>query len=609
MIKELTQFIDTVPNIIKERALEPKAGLHILIKFDEEGKASILGSERYLGKKHGETSQFLKDCSKRQEAAWMIDTNKCFDLPAKGIHSASPFCVAFKRESWIGGEKYPKDNTKPNIIERLEGYFAKTFDEKYKLGDVDKQKAIQFKNFLRSRIDALLNKLPEYEELDFSDYLVFYKDEPIEKYIEFNGLYKADGLFNTSEFNIEFDGQILGTSNFYNGFNSKKPFLTHQTATFDITGRISAKEAKALTEFQLYANKRLLPNPLPVFIDAPELTQGAINIFHRDENIKPSHREIISELWKRKEDLGNYYLIYFTVGAIKDFDFVSKFNYHLNKEKDSDGNHKPWKIENVTEIKDKEKSVQSTIELHSVFDFERVVIRQLFNNSLVKIDEKKNEVSMRYFDDIDAKYYRPALYTLILKYRKPIYDFIYKSMSNGIGVVQFEDICMTGIMDDLKENKDYSIKAKLNLYFSLYQYFDTNKSTQIMPSKIKDLKHQLAKTLDDADAHIQTDEQYAFGAGQLICYLLSKSEAGERTHAVLEPFLQKTNHSHFNEAIANTLMRYKHAIGFDQKRFNKLSSEILGYIPETGLQILRPLLLAGYFCPNIFYTKKTESQN
>ena len=103
MIKELVQFVEGIPDTVKARAIEPKAGLHILIGFNEAGEGKVLESERYKGKKHGETSRFLKECAMRQEAAWMIDTNKCFDLPIKGIHSASPYCIAFKRESWIGG--------------------------------------------------------------------------------------------------------------------------------------------------------------------------------------------------------------------------------------------------------------------------------------------------------------------------------------------------------------------------------------------------------------------------------------------------------------------------------------------------------------------------
>jgi CRISPR-associated protein Csh1 len=604
MIKELTQFVKDVPHLVRERAVEPKAGLHILIRFDGDGQGSVVNSERYLGKKHGETSLFLKECATKQVVGWMIDTNKCFDLPAKGIHSASPYCYAFKRESWIGGEKYPMDTKKADILGRSEAYFEKCFDKKYGLDEIQRQKALQFRNYLKAEMPRLLEISEGYAALDSSDYIIIYLDELLEKYLAFSNLYVSEGLFNTAEYNVELDGEVHGTSNFHNGFNSKKPFLTHQTASFDITSRISATEAKALSDFTSMAGKRLFPNPIPMFIDHPELTEEAIKIYHKNEDMKITHREIISELWKQKKDLGNYYLLYYSAGAIQDFDFVAKFQYLLSGE--NDGEHKDWTIENVTEIREKDKTHKKPIPLISVFDFERMVISQLFNNALVKVDEKKGEISMRYFDDMDPKYYRPALYTLLLKYRKPIYDFIYKSMRSSIGRQQFDDICLTGILDDLKEDKDYTIKSKLNIYFSLHQYFDKTKNPMIMPSKLEEHKALMAKVVDDPSVHFTSDDAYAFGAGQLIYYLLSQSEAGERTHAVLEPFLQKTNHSHFNDAIAAILLKYKHAIGFDFKRFNQLAAEVLGYTPEKGLQELRPILLAGYFCPNVLYTKKTD---
>lgn len=592
--------------MVRELAVEPKSGLHILVRFDEEGNGVVANSEHYLGKKHGQASHFLKQCAAKQVAGWMIDTNKCFDLPAKGIHSASPYCFAFKRESWIGGDKYPTEPKKADILGRSDAYFAKCFDEKFGLEETQKQKALQFRNFLKAEMAHILESSEDYAGLDGGDYIIFYNDEPLGRHEAFGNLYASEGLFNTADYNIEWDGEVYGTSNFHNGFNSKKPFLTHQTASFDITSRISASEAKALSDFTTMAGKRLFPNPIPIFIDQPELTEEAIRIYHKEEDKKIAHREIIYELWKRKKDLGNYYLLYYSAGAIQDFDFVAKFHYLLLDGRDSGENG--WTIENVTEIQEKDKTIQKAISLLSVFDFEKVVIRQLFNNALVKVDEKKEEISIRYFDDIDPKYYRPALYTLLLKYRKPVYDFIYKSMRSSIGRYQFEDICLTGILDDLKEGKEYTIKSKLNIYFSLYQYFSINKNSPIMPSKIEDHKALMAKVVSEEATHFDSDEGYAFGAGQLIYFLLSKSEAGERTHAVLEPFLQKTNHMHFNEAIAATLLKYKHAIGFDFKRFNKLASEVLDYIPQKGLPELRPFLLAGYFCPNIlFQSKKTDS--
>ena len=609
MIKEITQFVKEIPPLVKERAMEPKAGLHILIRFDEEGNVSVVDSERYLGKKHGAVSEFLIECALRQEAGWMIDTNKCFDLPMKGIHSTSPYCVAFKRESWVGGDKYPEDRTKPNILERLESYFTKVFEDKYELDEATKQRSIQFKDFLKNKMSTLLESIPEYTELDWSNYIIIYMDQPLQKYLDFQEIYLAGGLFNTADYNIEVDGQIFGTSNFYNGFNSKKPFLTHQTASFDITSRINATDAKALAEFQIYAGKKLFPNPIPMFIEKSELTEKAILIFHRSEGEIISHRDIITELWKQKEGLGNYYLLYFANGAIQDFDYVAKFQYLISEQIDEEDEPRRWVIENVTGIKEKDKSFKSPISLTSVFDFEREVIGRLFDYKLVSYDEKKG-TSFKYFEDIESKWYRPAMFSLLLKYRKPVYDFIYKSMRSGIGLQQFEDICMSSIMDDIRNhesNKEYVIKSKLNIFFSLYSYFNKSNNPQIMPSKIEENKAEIARVVGETDSHFTTDEAYAFGTGQLVYFLLSRSEAGDRTHAVLEPFLQKTNHAHLNEMIANTLLKYKHAISFDYQRFNRLAGEVLAYEPTTSLQQLRPFLLAGYFCPNIFFTKKSES--
>jgi CRISPR-associated protein Csh1 len=623
MIKELVQFVNEIPEYVVDMALEPKKGFHTLICFDDAGLGKVMNVEYFQGEKHGQISNFLKQCASKQEAAWMIDTNKCFDLPTKGIHTASPFSIGFKAVmskadknnkvkskelSKLTPTKQYKISIAESVVNRLDAYFEKSLDPKFGLNEINRQKITQFKYYLK----RYLTQLFEDTDLDWDEYFLVYLEEPLEEYKLFQKFYLTEGIFNTSDYNIEIDSEIFGTSNFYNGFNSKKPFLMHHTAPFDITSRISASNAKALSDFKTYANKKLFPNPIPIFIDKPEMTKDAIKVYHRNADKKSSHREIISELWKREEDLGNYYLLYFSGGAIQDFDYVSKFKYLLSNEKDNDGMQLKWSIMNVTELKNKEKNLLSSIKLKTVFDFERIVIRELFNNSLVKVDEKKGTVSMRYLDDIDAKWYRPAMFSLILKYRKSVYDFIYKSIRSSIGRSQFEDICLTSIMDDIRshDNKnEYTIKLKLNIYFSLHADFDRNNNQKIMPSKIEEYKAEIAKVAVEEDAHFITDEAYAFGAGQLIYFLLSKSEASDRTHALLEPFLQKTNHAHFNEAISNTLLKYKHAIGFDFKRFNQLAGEVLAYEPDGGLQILRPYLLAGYFCPNILYTKKIELQS
>jgi len=615
MIKELVQFVKDVPESVKKRAMEPKAGLHILIGFDEEGNGKVVESERF--ERSGEISPFISNCLDRLKYAWMIneDTNKCLSK-TKDIHSVSPFCFGFKRESWKGGDYFAlnkQGKSKPGFNERIEDYFLKCIEPPYNDDETVKQMGLQFKVFLKENLERLLDQF-DLSDLLQKEYIIIYREVDFKEYQQFYASYLAEKLFNTSEYNIEVAGEILGTSNFYNGFNSKKPFLTHQTASFDITSRISAEEAKALSEFQVHASKKLFPNPTPIFIDKPELTKDAIKLFHRAEDQKTSHREIISELWNREKDLGNYYLLYFVGGAIQDFDYVSKFKYLLSDNKNANGEPLFWQIENITEIKNKEKILQPSIQLKSVFDFERIVIRQLFNNALVKIDDKKGTISMRYLDDMDAKWYRPAMFSLLLKYRKPVYDFIYKSMRSGIRGQQFYDICMSGIMDDIRNHdskREYAIKSKLNIYISLNQHFDEN--TKIMPSKIRDLKNQLIDVLQADDKNydsVADAELFAFGAGQLIYYLLYQSESSDKSHALIEPFLQKTTVDPFKKAIEITFAKYKHKLGRGAKRVNKLLAETLGFpLIDGQLRDLKTIMLTGYFSPNIFLqsSKKTDS--
>src|SRR5690606_26662721 len=97
-----------------------------------------------------------------------------------------------------------------------------------------------------------------------------------------------------------------------------------------------------------------------------------------------------------------------------------------------------------------------------------------------------------------------------------------------------------------------------------------------------------------------------FGAGQVIYYLFTKSQTAEKTHALLEPFLQKTNYQQFNDALVNLIARYKHALGFGFKRFEKLTAEVLSYQTTIPFKSLSAFMLAGYFSPNVIYKKKEE---
>lgn len=153
----------------------------------------------------------------------------------------------------------------------------------------------------------------------------------------------------------------------------------------------------------------ILPRPLPIFVDRDELKKEAVALFKKGavEGERIGYKEVIETLHeKHNDDVGNYYLLFYLAGEIKDFDFVSKFDYYLNDE----GGH-PWKVNDCFSI-----NYQPTVK--NVFDFQYSILVPILNNSLV-VKTKAGGFQYKFFDDIDAKYCKSDnTYLLTMKYRK-----------------------------------------------------------------------------------------------------------------------------------------------------------------------------------------------
>lgn len=119
--------MNSLPAELKQAGLKPKEGLHVLLKIQEKEGTHFMDEQSVcrvcLTRKATEFDYpFLQHCAELAQVGWCVNTNKCFDLPAKGLHSCSPYCIALKRESLEGGGKYAKDKTK--IYDRIDTYFA-----------------------------------------------------------------------------------------------------------------------------------------------------------------------------------------------------------------------------------------------------------------------------------------------------------------------------------------------------------------------------------------------------------------------------------------------------------------------------------------------------
>lgn len=619
MLKELVQFTQTVVGdpIFRNLNLAPKEGLHIVLQVERTPEQVNIADELtfsgVFGKKTAAEGWFEK-CAAWAQVAWMVDTNKCFDTPIKAIHSASPFCFALKRTNLENGEQYLNNQAekKSQVYDRVDGYFAKAVA--LLENDEGKHIAEAFRVALRDRdqLHRWLAKVEAYHSVKDGEYVVFYLDLPLESYAAANRKYLKEKLFNTSEYNLadsENPDLLHGTSNWFNGFPLKKPFLLHQSATFDIAGRISSEEAQALYDFSDLSRRKLFPNPLPLFIMADERAE-AFKIFKEDavsaSEKRKGYLEIIEELWKKKPgELGNYYLLFMGSESqktvIKDFDFVSRFDFNLA----SDGS--PWEVRDLF-------GTNEPMSLITVVDLMNRALPPMFNNALV-VRRKDKDWSYRWFDDIDPTYCKTHnAFLLAMKYRKAFYDFIYKSQRQSITGVAIEEILLTGILDDIRLDKwegkynseNLNIRTKLNLLFSLHTYFSTKPNPRFMPENIIQLR-QHTGAVARGEAHLENDEQFAFAAGQVVDRISWSSKSGDKSFGYLEPFLAQTDATRLKLAIANFFKRYKH-VNYSQ-RFQAVSAEVLAYPKNGNVRELLPIFLAGVFSESLLVSDKRVDAN
>lgn len=626
MIKEISNFIKTVPEEVLNYGLKLKHGLHVFISVEND--PFVLSKDVFDNKT--EMNTLFHRALKLQVNSIPVSSAKIFN-PNKKIFGAScsPFVLSFKKSNL---EKYRNKKVlkkefklkeelsdlevnsmfKELILGELEQYFNTAL--KYAEKEKEKSWCEKLDQFCKTTMIDFLDDLAAYQKLKPADYVNLYLETPpLEAYQEAHQKYLSEKVFNKDKYNVKLNENIFGVSDSLNGFNDKKMFLQHWSAPMEYNYRLAGAEARLVWQFFQMRKNKQLPNPMPVFIDKEELTNHAVSIYQEDN--KRGYAEIIKAVIHKsqKDNVGNYYLIFFQGGlkgsSIIDLDFVSGFRYEMED----------LKIREVFPMKEK---LETELKINHVFDFERKLLKIIFNNQLVQ-QSKDGSWKLNYFSDLEFKpQYGMTANTLdkMMKYRKAFYDFIYKSKRETIQQKHFNDILRSGIMEDIQmdvyrngynSNKNKILK-KLNIWFSLYEYFDFTQFSKPlndipMASKIEEY-HAFVDELVKGKNHIQDgdDEQFAFTAGQVIAYLFTKSRSSDRSFSRLEPFLQKRDCSLFKQAILRFFEMYKHE-NFSNN-FKKPFAEVMAFDTKRNLKNLSPIILAGFFSENKLFANST-SQN
>lgn len=648
MIQEILNFtkelIEDNPEITQLK-LTPQPGLYVFVDIDENGVWT--NADLSKGKDYdyydGKNQDIVlwNDCIRYQEATNYISMNKvkAFDSKQK-IHSCSPFAIAYnfnfsatdKESMGLKKEKTMSEDEKKNmemllrekrmgiVNERLSDYKKCAFSI-YKLNEKQEQnlfpnkskETFQYKKQLEAfydQFDTILSKvkcIPEYQKLTEKDYLkVFLRSVPIALQEQLHNKYIEDNLLNGEE--VDEKG-LLG---FLTSYSSKKMFMQHKTSSAikGFSYRFSKNDALTLYAFEKMWKRKCFPNPLPIVIDKREINNEIVRIFN-SESEPISYRELLKQVFENTKTafLSDYYLLNYRNTkdgmVLNDFDFVPLFRYKFDSS---------IEVKNVTESGYKKDEVLDE-RIDNVFDFERIIVRAIFNNALVKI--KEDSYTTNYFGDIEPKYVSggDSMWQLIMKYRKAFYDYIYKSKTNAITAFMFDDMMFNSILSNIRQEEiktrceyNNAIKSKINIWFSLYNLFNNNKKDDIMASTVTDLFEKM-KAVAKGESNIESPEEFAFGAGQLASYLIDRSAASNKTYAMLEPYLQKSKSGQLQDAIAQTIAMYKHDISVYKGSFKLLSAQVLTYDEGADMKPLLKYFLAGCFSPCAVYTKKDDSNN
>lgn len=381
--------------------------------------------------------------------------------------------------------------------------------------------------------------------------------------------------------------------------NEDKIFSRHQSHFSKINKKLhSNKIITTINLLKLVYNGKL-PNPLPIFLNKDELNKKVVTIYKQGDTKKSYIQIIKSIIIDHAEDLQNYYIINYSKGKsliINDVDFISNFKFWINIK----WNQKLFELFNINKTYDK---------IEHIFHLEQIFKNKIFGNELI------------YFGDLDFSKETPNFQkNNIYKYRKLFYDAFYKSRLHLITANIFKDICMPviryEISHDEMNNKGYSknefkIKERLLIYLHLNQLVDlkhNNFGGIKMTARLPDFYHKTRELIRndkkiDEDAQIDSDELWAFSAGQLIYYLLSRSKTSNKSHAMFEPFLRKFNDINaFKKQILSTYEKYKHEIDLNNTRFNQLASKVIDYpMSNEKLKEFEVIVYSGYFAKSLLY--------
>lgn len=502
----------------------------------------------------------------------ITDTNKSVDR--KKIILSNNY-LAF-----IGKKDKLKEKIKNKEIHKIVKNFYKTLEnpsEKYsgktlelynkaldKYGKSNLEDLNFVKNWIENNLENVLNEVK-----DDKNYIKIFLDLDIEEYERESNKYIIPNNFNKNDYNIKINDYIFGLPNDNMSLNAKKPYLEHKTRKNSIPYLISEEEAMLQKKFFDHLYNNLVKGKSNVYIDED------LHFLNNEENIDRRFSGYYLKLKKGKEV------------EILDFDTIVDYNPHL------EGFFITMPIDiDYKEKKDETLSKGPILELK---DLQRYVDKIFFNKFLIN----------NYFaEPKDITLNDNKIKEALLKYRKGFFDWFFKG-NNKIVRGFIDNMSLNLIKNSIIKGFYLRAKEQFNLRVAFLEYF---KGGDNMADKLKKLSDILEEKINSKETQsFNNDEEYYFGVGQVVSYLISLNRSSKKMHSLINPILNSRNDERLKNEIKKLFIKYNYTIEKHSKRFNNLYAMIEGYVPNKDIN--QDMLIAGYLHSSLIYKKDKEEEN
>lgn len=543
-------------------------GLYIRVNSDETLTTRIIKK----GDHEDSVDEMYQWFQKRDFISKLLDMNKpILTTPPKKIHSNNYLTWFVKRDTLMESDKAlerkkmiqmntsyydsleSKALNKPEIIEVLEGSF-------------DEEKFQYCKSLMTEKYDWIEDVINVNKD-DFSNYIKVFFDFDLSVYVRESNRYFYHKIFNSDAYNIKYEGNLYGLSNFNMGLNAKKPYLEHKTMKRNAPYMIALEKALLAYKYSLFLKNHGYGLR---YQSSHKALKGKLN-----ENLEKSIES--QNFLYLSQDNGKT--------IIQDYDIIPSFV-----------DRSSYVTENHLELLSKNQETGETIyrsylsqNKGSIYALEEDLDQYVFLNQLKRnyFVEGKSLKAGKYMSKMQVE--------LLLQSRQLLFDYFGKGVTENLKLFS-EKYCLRLVLEAIKKGKGADA---FNVYYSIKKYCEGDDRL----NSIKVYKEELKKIIESPeDQYLSNPEAYSFAAGQLAYYLLSRSGASKKNHDLVEPFLNRRQVGQLNEELTYWFKRYAFDIGMNFKKFNKLYAAVLAF-DKTAVKE-DDIFLAGYLSANMLYEKK-----